>query len=360
VSISPANNLATVLGYVCNGAPGGTDLIGSACSLPDNTPGTVQMSVAANGAISFVCQTGGGGADLCANVPTYPNATTNCDPTTGALSITCSGGFANADNDITNGCEINLNTDVNNCGFVGNVITGRPNATVACVNGQGVILACNAGFANVDGLFGNGCEVNLMTDPNNCGSPGTSGPTNVFVASWTCVNGQLVMSACQGEHYDVNGTPFDGCERLQLLQAHTSGSAASVGSVDCFDSSVGQIAGDLYSDTRLHVNPPITGFDGATGSAPEWYQAFATGGFFCSNDYQVTFTTTGGSATPCYRLTLTTNNLTDSVDVSGSGSATMSGGSGSYSSNTNVFFTVEKTCSSSIHEAIHYTIAFHL
>jgi len=33
----------------------GTSLVGSACALPDNTPGTVQMSVAADGAISFNC-----------------------------------------------------------------------------------------------------------------------------------------------------------------------------------------------------------------------------------------------------------------------------------------------------------------
>ena len=128
VAISTATEVSTVLGYVCNGAPGapgqagedgedgldganGTSLVGSPCSLPDNTSGTVQMSVAASGAISFVCQTGGGGGtDLCAELPAYPNGTTTCNPATGTLSITCSTGFANADNNITNGCETNLMT----------------------------------------------------------------------------------------------------------------------------------------------------------------------------------------------------------------------------------------------------------
>ena len=109
------------------------------------------MSVAANGAISFVCQTGGGGGtNLCANVPTYPNSTTQCNPATGALSITCSTGFGDADDDITNGCEVNLNTDVHNCGSVGNY-SFRASRTPpsGCANGQAVIVNCNAGFADV-------------------------------------------------------------------------------------------------------------------------------------------------------------------------------------------------------------------
>ena len=138
-------------------------------------------------------------------------------------------------------------------------------------------------------------------------------------------------------------------------------SAFPSGSFDCFDTSVGQITGTLYSDSHIHTNPTIPGFDSATGSAPEWYKVAAAGGFFCSNDYQVTFTTTGGSPTPCYRLTITTDNpLTNSVTVSGNGSAAMSGGSGSYPDPSNVYFTVEKTCSSAVQEAINYTITFHL
>jgi hypothetical protein len=374
LAILPANNLSTVLGYVCNGAAGpqgqpgqpgkdgkdGSNLIGSACSLPDSTPGTVQMSVAANGAISFVCHTAGGGTDLCANVPAYPNATTQCDPATGTLSITCLAGFADGDSNILNGCEINLNTDVNNCGLVGRKVPSEPNATVGCVNGDYAILGCNPGFVDLDGAFGNGCEVNLSTDPNNCGSVGNHGQTGIGVATWACVAGQLVISACQGENYDVNGFSPDGCEQFQPLQAHTQGTAVPQGSVDCFDTSGGTITGKLYSDTRNHTNPPITAFNSTTGSAPEWYLVPATGGVFCSNDYQVTFTTQGGSPTSCYRLTLTTDKTTDTVDVSGQGSATMSGGANSYSDNTNVFFTVQKTCASTVHEAINYTITYHL
>jgi Collagen triple helix repeat (20 copies) len=364
VAISPANDLSTILGYVCSGAPGsqgqpGAGLIGSACALPNSTPGTVQMSVAANGAISFVCQTAGGGTDLCADVPTYPNATTQCDPATGTLSITCFAGFANVDNDITNGCEINLSTDPNNCGTVGRVVPSFPHAASGCVNGDYAILGCDMGFLDLDGFVANGCEVDLSTDPNNCGGVGIHGDSPT-VTSWSCVAGQLVIAACNGENYDVDGSSFDGCEHLQTFAAHSQSTASPIGGVpvSCFDASGISIHGTLYSDSRLH-NPAIENFNSTTGSAPAWHWVNATGGL-CTDDYAVTFTTSGGSATTCYRLTLRTNVLTDTVNVSGSGSATMSGGSGSYSAGTNLYFTVEKTCASSVHEAIDYTITFHL
>ena len=176
------------------------------------------MSVAANGAISLVCQTAGGGTDLCADVPTYAHATTHCDPETGALSITCSTGFANGDNEITNGCEINVLTDPTNCGSVGNVVS-LPHAIAGCSNGLPVIIGCLAGFGDADHVVANGCEVNLLTDVNNCGGVGQHGATNVFVAIWSCVAGTLEIVACQGEHYDVNNAAFDGCERCSRAKA---------------------------------------------------------------------------------------------------------------------------------------------
>ena len=42
------------------------------------------------------------------------------------------------------------------------------------------------------------------------------------------------------------------------------------------------------------------------GAAPDFWVVRATGGTFCTNDYSVTFTTRGGSAMSCYRLTVQT------------------------------------------------------
>jgi hypothetical protein len=178
-------------------------------------------------------------------------------------------------------------------------------------------------------------------------------------ASLIGAHGALSYS-CRGENYDVNNNISDGCERLQPLAAHTLVTASFLGSVSCQDADVRTVSGVLYSDSRIHMNPTVTAFDGATGSAPEWYSAHADGGFFCLNDYAVIFTTSGGTATTCYQLTLRTNQLETTMTVSGNGSVSRSSFSSSYADDTTVYFTVEKICGPPVQEAINYTISFHL
>jgi hypothetical protein len=77
----------------------------------------------------------------------------------------------------------NLSSDINNCGTCGNKCAA-PNATAACTNGGCVIVACNSGFANCNGQFADGCEVNTNSDINNCGTCG-----NKCAAGRSCVSG---------------------------------------------------------------------------------------------------------------------------------------------------------------------------
>jgi hypothetical protein len=147
------------------GDPGPSSLAalsGTACTVGTST-GTVQVSTAADGAITLRCATsssgggGGGGGSTCGTQPApAPNASWSCGGTT--WQLVCNTGFANADGNSANGCETNLMTDVNNCGAVGNRVS-FPNAIGACVNGVGVIVGCVAGFFDVDGNAANGCEM---------------------------------------------------------------------------------------------------------------------------------------------------------------------------------------------------------
>jgi hypothetical protein len=90
----------------------------------------------------------------------------------GACSITgCVPGFANCNGNPADGCETNVQSNPTNCGGCG-VVCVAPNAAPACTMGTCVIAACNVGFANCDGNQANGCEVNLQTDINNCGTCG--------------------------------------------------------------------------------------------------------------------------------------------------------------------------------------------
>jgi hypothetical protein len=111
--------------------------------------------------------------DLCAGTtpPPQSNATeSGCDPTTGVYSFTCDFNWGDADHDLGatggNGCEANLLTDPNNCGTVGHDVTNLPNATGGCVNGQQDIAACDFGYQDLDNMVADGCEMSLQVDIN--------------------------------------------------------------------------------------------------------------------------------------------------------------------------------------------------
>ena len=132
----------------------GSPLVGSACTIPGGTAGTVAMNIAGNGVITFVCQP----PPTCpSSLPSYPNSTTSCSA--GVISINCKAGFVDADGVITNGCEIDTNTDPKNCGEVGAVAGPFPHAVAACQAGKPIIASCDSGFYDVNGVVGDGCEV---------------------------------------------------------------------------------------------------------------------------------------------------------------------------------------------------------
>ena len=51
-----------------------------------------------------------------------------------------------------------------------------PNGVVVCAGGVETVV-CNSGFADTGGAPSTGCEVNVMTDPANCGALGNGVPT---------------------------------------------------------------------------------------------------------------------------------------------------------------------------------------
>jgi hypothetical protein len=119
----------------------------------------------------------------CNVVCTGQNATPGC--MAGQCTIgACNPGFADCDAMSGNGCEVSTNGDVNNCGGCNLVCTPPPNASAGCMGGQCTIGTCNPGFKNCDGMTPNGCEVNSNTDHNNCGLCGV-----VCGMAQTCVGG---------------------------------------------------------------------------------------------------------------------------------------------------------------------------
>jgi hypothetical protein len=230
-------------------------------------------------------------------------------------------------------------------------------ALQVCEPGQPSSEQCNGLDDDCDGFIDE--DFDVLTDPDNCGTCGhlcPSGPTVVA----GCELGTCGFAACIGENYDVDNDWVDGCEVADAVPPeHTMLAASSLGSKSCTNSDTGTFSGRILSDSRAHLNPPVPGFDPAVGAAPDWWKVFAGGGP-CTKDFSVTFSVSGGSAQVCCRCMIITDVLSQSVTVTGNGSASMNGGPGSYSDSTSIYFKIEKICDLPTQQEVTYTVDFHL
>lgn len=139
--------------------------------------------------------------------PNRPNTIKTC--VNGVCSYICTTNFADCNNNMSDGCETNLLTSANNCSGCGNVCT-VPNANSNCVGGLCTIVSCATFFANCNGLTADGCEVHLLTNINNCGSCGNACPPtpNTFT---NCLNG-VCFYQCLPGFADCNSSMSNGCE----------------------------------------------------------------------------------------------------------------------------------------------------
>jgi len=109
--------------------------------------------------------------NACGNVcPSVANSTTGCSD--GGCVLTCDPGFGNCNDISADGCEVNLATATAHCGSCGVMCPAPPNATAQCSVSACGIGSCNPGFADCDSSPANGCEINTTADPSNCGGCG--------------------------------------------------------------------------------------------------------------------------------------------------------------------------------------------
>jgi hypothetical protein len=136
------------------------------------------------------------------------NGTASC--TGGTCTIgNCNSPYQNCDGQYTSGCNIDLATDPEHCGSCGNPCTVM-NGTASCTGGTCTIASCNLPHQNCDGKYSSGCNINLDTDPQNCGTCGNkcSAPN----ATSTCNIGTCAIAQCSAGFVNCNGVYADGCE----------------------------------------------------------------------------------------------------------------------------------------------------
>ena len=85
----------------------------------------------------------------------------------GGCKVLCQSGYTNC-----SGVCRNLQTNTSHCGKCGYACPNYSNAGKVCKSGLCAMGGCNTNYANCDNNTSNGCESNLMTDPNNCGKCG--------------------------------------------------------------------------------------------------------------------------------------------------------------------------------------------
>jgi hypothetical protein len=215
----------------CNGC-------GDACSVANGTPACVvgsctiascnsgfadcNMSAADGCEVNITSSVGNCGG--CGNACSIANGTPIC--TSGSCAVAgCSSGFANCNNNPADGCEVNTNTSVGNCGGCGNACS-IANGTPTCAAGSCAVLGCNAGYANCNGNPADGCETNTNTSASNCGGCGNTCSFANGVGA--CMNGSCVLVACNAGFGDCNGNSADGCETNTSTSVGNCGGCGNV------------------------------------------------------------------------------------------------------------------------------------
>jgi hypothetical protein len=219
-------------------------------------------------------------------------------------------------------------------------------------------------------------------------SPASAGPhtvtANVNGVTATAPLNVATLAAtytmtCQGEHWDIDQGLANGCEQTEAITGnHRQYSTYNLGNTDDCDDDDHRLtrASSIFTDSRVHTNPTVAGFDSVAGGASDWYQANMSDSSFCVEHYELTLTATGGALNPsdCYKVTVSWVFTGSDASGSGSESAVFSGTDsvfldgdlaathtmfGSNDDSATVKIRVEPICAPPRNERVDYTIDLH-
>ncbi|MCH2109431.1 MAG: hypothetical protein MK135_08875, partial [Polyangiaceae bacterium] len=152
----------------------------------------------------------------------------------------CSTGFFDCDGQPENGCEVNIETDSSNCGGCGEACSDA-NGQPSCSGGS-CSISCNSGFTDCDSdARSNGCEIATGVDVLNCGSCGrVCTATNPQEIAF-CLDGDCGFTACSSTLGDCNGNGECTDDLTQVTNCGSCGTTCAVanGSPGCSDSGGG-------------------------------------------------------------------------------------------------------------------------
>jgi len=97
-----------------------------------------------------------------------------------------------------------------------------PHATAACAGGACAVGSCDPGYLDCDGQSTPGCEVRADSDSSHCGDCDTDCSALDPSKQWLCSSGQCQLLCPAGEG-DCNLSPTDGCETQLATDTNNCG-----------------------------------------------------------------------------------------------------------------------------------------
>lgn len=136
------------------------------------------------------------------------NAHGGTDCVDGVCVPECISGFDDCDRDPANGCEQDVVNDPENCGGCRQACD-LPHAEPGCEKSSCIVVRCDEGWTDCDQDPANGCEADVSTDVLNCGECGR--PCATTHGEPTCDEGTCSIT-CAADFDDCDGDPMNGCE----------------------------------------------------------------------------------------------------------------------------------------------------
>ena len=227
VSVNSDRSNCGSCGMACAAPNADTLCLGGGCTLGGCKPGFRDCNMSyGDGCEASVLNDPNNCGACGANCGAVPHARASC--VNGMCTVgQCDPGFGNCNNVDNDGCEADVLADQKNCGACGKVCPGPANTVIQCNGGVcGAPGACLPAFKDCDNNMNNGCEIDINNDPKNCGSCGGScgaavnavAACKVGVCSFTCNNG----------YGDCDGNKNNGCEALLASDKSNCGACGVV------------------------------------------------------------------------------------------------------------------------------------
>lgn len=156
----------------------------------------------------FDLETDEANCGLCGHACDFQNGSGDC--TDGECAVAaCDENFEDCNDIGDDGCEADLRISSAHCGTCGTPCV-IDHGTGGCRDGVCVLDGCEPEFEDCNGVSNDGCEADLMTSAEHCSV--CDRPCTIFRGTGACVSGECYVLICDDGYGDCNVDPVDGCE----------------------------------------------------------------------------------------------------------------------------------------------------